>query len=325
MSQCPQCGAQTTDGQPFCGSCGATLAPPAQPPADSGEPPTQIASNRRRPDATEQFPATPAADPSGQQDPAQQGQWQQPQGGQDYGQQQYGQQQYGGQQQLRPAGPRAAGPVAAAAGRPGLRPAAGLRPAIRPAAVRRPAVGRPAVPRAGPGTAGPVAAAPGRPGLRQQGYGQRTRPAAVRPARLRPAGRLPAAGLRPAVRPAEEVRPRPLQDPLRQLGRCRDGRRCGVRHRPGHRPDRRLRGRQEARRGQRPVGGPHPGRQRLRPGHDHLPQRGLRRRATTPPTSGSSRCWPRSSRSVSRRTSSAGSPPATPAPPRRCSTPAAPR
>ena len=102
MSQCPQCGAQTTDGQAFCGSCGAALAPPAQPPADSGEPPTQIASNRRRPDATQQLPATPAAEPSGQQDPAQQdpdqqprqqGQRQQPQGGQDYGQQQgYGQQ-----------------------------------------------------------------------------------------------------------------------------------------------------------------------------------------------------------------------------------------
>jgi hypothetical protein len=110
MSQCPQCGAQTTDGQPFCGSCGATLAPPAQSPADSGEPPTQIASNRRRPDATEQFPATPAADPSAQQE-AQQGQWQQPQGGQDYGQQQYGQQygapqapgqQYGQQQYGQP-------------------------------------------------------------------------------------------------------------------------------------------------------------------------------------------------------------------------------
>ena len=98
MSQCPQCGAQTTDGQPFCGSCGATLAPPAQPPANAGEPPTQIASNRRRPDATEQFPATPAADPSGQPDQAQQGQWQQPQGGQDYGQQDHGQQQYGQQQ-----------------------------------------------------------------------------------------------------------------------------------------------------------------------------------------------------------------------------------
>ena len=120
MSQCPQCGAQTTDGQRFCGSCGASLAPPAQPPADAGEPPTQIASDRRRPDATQQFPATPAAEPSGQQDPAQQGQWQQPQGGQDYGQQQgYGQQQYGqqqrryGQQQptaagLRPAGLRTA-------------------------------------------------------------------------------------------------------------------------------------------------------------------------------------------------------------------------
>jgi hypothetical protein len=98
MSQCPQCGAQTTVGQQFCGSCGTALAPPAQPPADAGEPPTQIASNRRRPDATQQFPVTPAADQPGQPGQPDPGQWQQPQGGQDYGQQGYGQQYGYGQQ-----------------------------------------------------------------------------------------------------------------------------------------------------------------------------------------------------------------------------------
>ena len=99
MSQCPQCGAQTTVGQSFCGSCGATLAPPAPSPADSGEQATQIAPHRRRAGQPEE-PATP---PAGQPAPdqSQDQQWQQPpaSGQQGYGQpdpgQQYGQQPYG--------------------------------------------------------------------------------------------------------------------------------------------------------------------------------------------------------------------------------------
>ena len=110
MSQCPQCGAQTTDGQPYCGACGATLAPAAQNPADSAEPPTQIAGHRRQqeqPDATAQFPATPpAGDQQWQQAPAPQdpnrtasSTARAGQGGQQYGQPQYGQPDQGGQQQ----------------------------------------------------------------------------------------------------------------------------------------------------------------------------------------------------------------------------------
>ena len=92
MSQCPQCGTATTVGQPFCGACGATLAPAAESPA-SDEGKTQI----RPQQPTEQFSAQPPAQqpPASGGDqygaPQDQGQGYPPQqGGQHYPQQQYG-------------------------------------------------------------------------------------------------------------------------------------------------------------------------------------------------------------------------------------------
>ncbi|KRF17983.1 hypothetical protein ASG90_06600 [Nocardioides sp. Soil797] len=116
MSQCPQCGTATTEGQPFCGACGATLA--AQTPApDPDEGKTQIREQRPPAQQTGQQPGQqqwaqqPAApqqpqQPWGQQPPAPQqpqqpwGQQppapQQPQPGQ-HPQQPWGQQQPQGQ------------------------------------------------------------------------------------------------------------------------------------------------------------------------------------------------------------------------------------
>ncbi|WP_200951063.1 hypothetical protein [Nocardioides sp. Root140] len=123
MSQCPQCGTATTVGQPFCGACGATLAPAAEAPTpDEGQ--TQI----RGQEPTAQFPAQqpPPQQPQQQQwsqpqqPPAPQGQQygapQQPQYGAPQGQQQYGapqQPQYGapqGQQYGAPQQPQYGAP-----------------------------------------------------------------------------------------------------------------------------------------------------------------------------------------------------------------------
>lgn len=97
MSQCPQCGTATTEGQPFCGACGTPLTTqnPAPEP-DEGK--TQIREQR------------PAAQQPGQQPPAQQ--WgqqppapQQPQG-QQWGQQPPAPQQPQGQQWGQPQQPQ---------------------------------------------------------------------------------------------------------------------------------------------------------------------------------------------------------------------------
>ena len=203
MSQCPQCGAQTTVGQSFCGSCGATLAPPAQSPADSGEPATQIAPNRRRADQTAAAPATPPAGQPARTSP--------------------------GPAVAAAAGWPGPGPAAVrpAGSRPAVRPAAGLRPAgpavaaglrgVRPAAVRaaglRPAGLGPAV--ASSGSRATASRAYGQQPYGQQGYGQQAygQPDYAqqgRPTRQQGYGQPGSqyGGQYGAVRPADPLRPR---------------------------------------------------------------------------------------------------------------------
>ncbi|WP_206065187.1 zinc ribbon domain-containing protein [Nocardioides sp. JQ2195] len=118
MSQCPQCGTATTEGQPFCGACGATLATqtPAPDP-DAGK--TQIREQRPsaqqpgqgqwgQPAAPQQpAPQSPPQQQWGQQPPAPQHQPQhQPPGQPQWGQPQAPQGHYAPQGQQQYAGPQ---------------------------------------------------------------------------------------------------------------------------------------------------------------------------------------------------------------------------